>query len=169
MKLHVRHSFTQNMQDLFCIHLEGIEQPIRHRHPMWQQLVDDTAMILSVLWGIFLQIMSQQPPSFICRAVWREIQFRKTQSRVHRNAYFGILTDLDSLVVIIVGNWLAASQFHTSVWSWSPLHCSLIHLQRNNAVQKSEQKAASRFWLGRDMSDRLTWRSVLQRRVWRTS
>lgn len=46
-------------------HLVRLDQPIGQRDAVWQQLIDDAAVVLSVSGGIPVQIGRQQPPRLV--------------------------------------------------------------------------------------------------------
>lgn len=49
-------------------HLVGLDQPVRERDTMWQQLVDDTAVVLGVRGGVTVEVWGQQSPRLVCGA-----------------------------------------------------------------------------------------------------
>lgn len=49
-------------------HLVGLDQPVRQRDTMGQQLVDDAAVVLGVSGGVTVEVRGQQSPRLVCGA-----------------------------------------------------------------------------------------------------
>lgn len=57
-------------------HLVGLDQPVRERDTMGQQLVDDAVVVLGVSGGVTVEVRGQQPPGLVCGA---ELEQNKTK------------------------------------------------------------------------------------------
>lgn len=121
-------------------HLIRLDQPIRERHAMWQQFVDDTVVVLGISRGVSVEVGGQQSPGLVCGTEPRIAQLKLFDKFWHH------LDDLekekkskylDSLVLTTDDSWLAASQFQASFWVSSPPNWSLIHLWKNGGLMVS--------------------------------